>query len=113
MGDDVVGVVVVVAAVVVEVVVVVGEKMFGFVGLAVGNRVGRADAVDNGVGRVDVGNGVGRADVGNRVVGRADDIGTDTGGVDGVPPQPFPTFMATSAQFQNCSGTPRPSGGML
>lgn len=91
--DDVV---VAVAAVVVDVVVVVGEKMFAGVGLAVGDGVGRAD------------------DVGNDVVGRADVIGTAvTGGAGDVPPQPFPTLMATSAQFQNCSGTPRPSGGML
>lgn len=90
--DDVV---VAVAAVVVDVVVVVGEKMFAGVGLAVGDGVGRAD---------DVGNDVGWADV----------IGTAvTGGAGDVPPQPFPTLMATSAQFQNCSGTPRPSGGML
>lgn len=91
--DDVV---VAVAAVVVDVVVVVGEKMFAGVGFAVGDGVvGRAD---------DVGNDVGWADV----------IGTAvTGGAGDVPPQPFPTLMATSAQFQNCSGTPRPSGGML
>lgn len=36
-----------------------------------------------------------------------------TGGGEEVPPHPFPTLIATSAQFQNCSGTPRPSGGML
>jgi len=94
--DDVVEVVVVVvAAAVVEVVVVVGEKMFAFVGLAVGDKVGRADVVGNGVGRAD--------EIGTNVIGGAGD----------VPPQPFPTLIATSAQFQNCSGTPRPSGGML
>jgi len=27
-------------------------------------------------------------------------------------PQPFATLISTSAQFQNCSGTPRPSGGI-
>lgn len=28
-------------------------------------------------------------------------------------PQPVPTLISTSAQFQNCSGAPRPSGGIL
>lgn len=28
-------------------------------------------------------------------------------------PQPPATLISTSAQFQNCSGTPLPSGGML
>ena len=43
------------------------------------------------------------------------DVGNpaDTGGGVDVPPHPFPTLIATSAQFQNCSGTPRPSGGIL
>ena len=51
-------------------------------------------------------------DVGN-AVGREVGKPADTGGGDGMPPHPFPTLIATSAQFQNCSGTPRPSGGML
>jgi len=90
--DDVV---VAVAAVVVDVVVVVGEKMFVGVGLAVGDGVGRADVVGNDVGRADV--------IGTAVNGGAGD----------VPPQPFLTLMATSAQFQNWSSTHRTSGGML
>ena len=36
--------------------------------------------------------------------------GVGAGGV-GVEPS-HPTFTATSAQFQNCSGTPRPSDGI-
>ena len=82
-------VVVVVADVVVEVVVV--AKRLLFVGLAVGTAVAVV------VGKA-VGWGVGRPDA--------------TEGEE-LLPHPFPTLMATSAQFQNCSGTPRPSGGML
>jgi len=51
--------------------------------------------------------------VGNTVVGREVGKPTDTGGGEDVAPHPFPTLIATSAQFQNCSGTPRPSGGIL
>jgi hypothetical protein len=87
--EDVV-VVVVVADVVVEVVVV--AKRFSFVGLSVGTAVAVV------VGKA-VGWGVGRPDA--------------TGGAEELLPHPFPTLMATSAQFQNCSGTPRPSGGIL
>jgi hypothetical protein len=82
--EDVV-VVVVVADVVVEVVVV--AKRLSFVGLTVGTAVAVV------VGKV-VGWDVGRPDA--------------TGGAEELLPHPFPTLMATSAQFQNCSGTPRP-----
>ena len=50
--------------------------------------------------------------VGN-AVGREVGKPADTGGGEDVPPHPFPTLIATSAQFQNCSGTPRPSGGIF
>lgn len=38
-------------------------------------------------------------------------VGVVTGGIGSS--QPLATLIETSAQFQNCSGTPRPSGGML
>ena len=87
--DDVVEEVVVVA---VLLVVVVVAKRLPFVGLSVGNVVAVI------VGKA-VGWDVGRPDA--------------TGGTEDTLPHPFPTLMATSAQFQNCSGTPRPSGGIL
>lgn len=31
----------------------------------------------------------------------------------GLVPHPVPTLTWTSAQFQNCSGTPRPSAGTI
>ena len=88
--EDVVVIAVVADVVVVEVVVV--AKRLSFVGLAVGTAVAVV------VGKA-VGWGVGRPDA--------------TEGAEELLPHPFPTLMATSAQFQNCSGTPRPSGGIL
>ena len=92
--------VVVVVVVVANVEEVVDEVTGGFE-TDVGNAVGR-DEVTGGF-ETDVGNAVGRE------VGKP----ADTGGGDDTPPHPFPTLIATSAQFQNCSGTPRPSGGIL
>lgn len=92
--EDVVVVVPVdVVLVVVAVVVVVGKKMLSRVGLAVGTVLGALV--------------VGKAVIVGSEVGRAEE------GDDGGPPQPLPILIATSAQFQNCSGTPRPSGGIL
>ena len=90
--EDVVVVAVVADVVVVVVEVVVVAKRLLFVGLAVGTAVAVV------VGKA-VGWGVGRPDA--------------TEGAEELLPHPFPTLMATSAQFQNCSGTPRPSGGIL
>ena len=90
VDDD--DVVVVVVAVVIAVLLVVVAKRLPFVGLSVGTAVAVV------VGKV-VGWDVGRPDA--------------TGGAEELLPHPFPTLMATSAQFQNCSGTPRPSGGIL
>merc|ERR1712051_702707 len=73
------------AVVVAKVVVVVGV-----LGFSVGESVTEVDPW--------LGDGVGEE------VGRA-----TTGGDE---EQPFAILMSTSAQFQNCSGTPRPSGGM-
>ena len=53
---------------------------------------------------VTVGLGVGLGVIGVGGVGRG-----FVGGDGGLPPRLFD--MLTSAQFQNCSGTPRPSGG--
>ena len=90
--EEVVVVAVDVAVLLVVVVVVVVAKRLPFVGLSVGNVVAVI------VGKA-VGWDVGRPDA--------------TGGTEDTLPHPFPTLMATSAQFQNCSGTPRPSGGIL
>ena len=90
VDDD--DVVVVVVAVVIAVLLVVVAKRLPFVGLSVGNVVAVI------VGKA-VGWDVGRPDA--------------TGGAEDTPPHPFPTLIATSAQFQNCSGTSRPSGGIL
>jgi len=75
-----------VVVVVLEIVVVVAPEVIATVEVVVDVTVGR-DIVGLGVGR--------------------------TAGGDEDAPQPFATLISTSAQFQNCSGTPRPSGGMI
>lgn len=88
----------------IEVGPLLGGNAGNLLGETVGSEVGK-EAVGEDVDPLlgdDVGTVIGEA-VGS-------EVGSSTAGED--VPQPFATRISTSAQFQNCSGTPRPSGGM-
>lgn len=81
-------------------------ELFAFVVVVLVAKVEEVVVVEEGTGRFET-------EVVGKAVGREVGEPADTGGGEDVPPHPFPTLIATSAQFQNCSGTPRPSEGML